>query len=73
MLLPFRGRCKFIIYMSQTPAKYGIKILLLVDARTFYIYNAYIYHGKNSDGKGLTDQEKNMCSKPLCDNCQKKL
>lgn len=60
MLLPFRGRCKFIIYMPQKPAKYGIKILLLVDARTFYIYNAYIYHGKNSDGKGLTDAEKKM-------------
>ncbi|GBP44057.1 PiggyBac transposable element-derived protein 4 [Eumeta japonica] len=54
MLLPFRGRCKFI-YMPQKPAKYGIKILLLVDACTYYIYNAYIYHGKNSDGIGLIE------------------
>ena len=60
MLLPFRGRCKFIIYMPQKPAKYGIKIMLLVDARTYYVYNAYIYHGKNSDGKDLTEQEKKM-------------
>lgn len=34
MLLAYRGRCKFIIYMPQKPAKYGIKIMVLSDART---------------------------------------
>lgn len=35
MLVPFRGRCKFVIYMPQKPAKYGLKIMILCDARTF--------------------------------------
>uniref|UniRef100_A0A0K8UXT0 PiggyBac transposable element-derived protein 4 n=1 Tax=Bactrocera latifrons TaxID=174628 RepID=A0A0K8UXT0_BACLA len=62
MLLPFKGRCKFKIYMPQKPAQYGIKIMLLVDARTYYIYNAYIYHGKNSDGIGLNEQERKLAA-----------
>uniref|UniRef100_A0A0K8W4I1 PiggyBac transposable element-derived protein 4 n=1 Tax=Bactrocera latifrons TaxID=174628 RepID=A0A0K8W4I1_BACLA len=48
--------------MPQKPAKYGIKIMLLVDARTYYIYNAYIYHGKNSDGIGLNEQERKLAA-----------
>lgn len=60
MLLPFRGRCKFIIYMPKKPAKYGLKILVVCDAETFYVYNAYIYHGKNSDGRGLAETERKL-------------
>ncbi|GBP12719.1 Zinc finger BED domain-containing protein 1 [Eumeta japonica] len=33
---------------------------LKVDADTFYVYNAYIYHGRGSDGKGLSDAEKRL-------------
>lgn len=60
MLIPFRGRCKFVIYMPNKPAKYGIKVLVLSDAETFYTYNAYIYTGKGSDGEGLSPAEKNF-------------
>lgn len=60
MLVPFRGRCKFIIYMPKKPAKYGLKILVVCDAETFYAYNAYIYHGKDSDGLGLTETERKL-------------
>lgn len=60
MLLAFKGRCKFIVYMPNKPAKYVIKILLLVDAETYYVYNAYIYFGKGADGFGLTEAEKKM-------------
>lgn len=60
MLLPFRGRCKFKMYMPQKPAKYGIKIMILTDARTNYAYNAYIYSGKGSDGAGLPAEYKKM-------------
>lgn len=60
MLLAFKGRCKFVIYMPNKPAKYGIKIMILSDARQFYVYNAYIYHGKSSDGLGLTEAEKKL-------------
>lgn len=58
MLVAFRGRCGFVIYMPSKPNKYGLKILGLVDARTFYIYNAYVYTGRGSDGATLTDAEK---------------
>lgn len=60
MLLAFKGRCKFIVYMPNKPAKYGIKILLLVDAEKFYVYNAYIYFGKGADGFGLPEAEKKL-------------
>lgn len=60
MLVPFRGRCRFKMYMPKKPAKYGIKILCMTDARTHYVYNWYIYCGKGSDGKGLSDAEKNL-------------
>ena len=60
MLVPFRGRCKFKIYMPMKPAKYGIKIMSLNDARTQYLANTYIYFGKNSDGIGLTNEEKRL-------------
>lgn len=60
MLIAFRGRCKFRIYMPNKPNKYGLKVLLLVDADTFYVYNAYVYHGKGSDGEGLNDVEKRL-------------
>lgn len=58
MLVPFRGRFRFIIYMPKKPAKYGIKIIIVCDAKTFYVYDAYIYHGRNSDGEVLSDKEK---------------
>lgn len=60
MLVPYRGRCKFIMYMPKKPAKYGLKIVLVCDAKTFYVYNAYIYYGKNSDGVGLSDEERKL-------------
>lgn len=28
------------------------------DARTQFVYNAYIYGEKHNDGRGLTDEEK---------------
>ena len=48
MLVPFRGRCKFRMYIKSKPAKYGLKIMCLCDAKTHYLINAFIYTGKNS-------------------------
>ncbi|CAI6369859.1 unnamed protein product [Macrosiphum euphorbiae] len=50
MLEAFRGRCKFRQYIANKPAKYGIKIYALVDARTFYTSNMEIYAGKQPPG-----------------------
>lgn len=60
MLVAFRGRCKFIIYMPNKPDKYGIKIMCLTDSKSGYLYNAYIYCGKDSDGVGLSSEQKKL-------------
>ncbi|KAJ8867111.1 hypothetical protein PR048_032974 [Dryococelus australis] len=36
--------------MPKEQAKYGIKLLCLIDVNYSYLYNAYIYRGKGSDG-----------------------
>lgn len=46
----FRGRCSFRVYMKNKPAKYGIKVFLLCDARTYYTVNMEIYAGNQPDG-----------------------
>lgn len=58
MLVSFRGRSKFKMYMPAKPCKYGIKVMALTDSRTAYLYNAYIYCGKDSDGYDLSNEEK---------------
>lgn len=42
MLVYFRGRCSFIQYMPQKPAKYGIKVYSMCDSQKFYTYNMFI-------------------------------
>lgn len=63
MLVGFRGRCKFRMFMPKKPCKYGIKIQALVDSQTHYFSNGYIYVGKDSDGNTLDDAERQY-SKP---------
>lgn len=46
----FRGRCSFRQYMPNKPARYGLKIFMLADARTFYVSNLEIYAGKQPEG-----------------------
>lgn len=60
MLVSFRGRCKFKMYMPMKPCKYGIKIMCITDAKSTYLFNAYIYGGKNTDGVGLHENEKKL-------------
>jgi hypothetical protein len=60
MLVGFRGRCKFRMYIPNKPRKYGLKIMVLNDAKTHYFLNAYIYPGKDSDGNTLSDDEKRL-------------
>uniref|UniRef100_A0A1B6MC64 PiggyBac transposable element-derived protein domain-containing protein n=1 Tax=Graphocephala atropunctata TaxID=36148 RepID=A0A1B6MC64_9HEMI len=63
MLVAFRGRCRFRMYMPKKPARYGIKIMAMTDARTHYLYNAYMYTGKGCYGRTLNPEEKKL-SKP---------
>ncbi|XP_022160174.1 piggyBac transposable element-derived protein 4-like [Myzus persicae] len=50
MLHPFRGRCQWIQYIPSKPAKYGIKMFALCDAKTFYTSKIEIYVGKQPPG-----------------------
>ena len=50
MLLAFRGRCLFRVYIPNKPAKYSLKILALVDAKSFYVLNLEVYAGKQPSG-----------------------
>lgn len=44
--------------MLEKLAKYGIKNMCLCNAWNSYILNAYAYSRKDSDGDGLTEDEK---------------
>lgn len=66
MLVSFRGRCRWKKYMPNKPCKYGLEIKCLTDGTTSYLYNAYLYTGKDSDGKGLTDEEKKLLVPTQC-------
>jgi hypothetical protein len=46
------------MYIPSKPAKYGIKVMCFTDAHSSYLYNAYIYVGKDIDGATLSDEEK---------------
>ena len=48
MLAPFRGRVPFRMYIPSKPAKYGLKIFMVNDAKSQYALNAIPYLGKNS-------------------------
>lgn len=60
MLIPFRGRCSFKVYMPKKPKKYGMKVMCLADSKTSYLLNAYLYTGKGSDSLGLNEEEKEL-------------
>lgn len=45
MLVAFRSKCPFRQYIPSKPAKYGIKIHVLCNAKAFYVWNMEIYAG----------------------------
>jgi hypothetical protein len=42
------------MHIPNKPRKYGIKVMLLADARNQFAYNGYIYAEKDTDGVGLS-------------------
>ncbi|CAG4953459.1 unnamed protein product [Parnassius apollo] len=52
-LLGFRGRCPFRMYIPSKPDKYGIKLLMFCDAKSYYMINSIIYTGKDSTPREL--------------------
>ncbi len=58
-MIPFKGRLGFKQYMKDKPAKWGIKVFVLADARNGYVYRMRIYTGKNSN----LDSDVGLCSR----------
>ncbi|GBP71879.1 PiggyBac transposable element-derived protein 4 [Eumeta japonica] len=52
-LLGFRGRCPFRMYIPSKPDKYGIKLLMFCDAKSYYMINSIVYTGKDSTPRGI--------------------
>lgn len=50
MLESFCGRCSFRQYMRSKPAKNGLKVYVMVCAKTFYTVNLEVYVGLQPDG-----------------------
>lgn len=50
MLAAFRGRCCFIQYMPKKPAKYGVKIFILCDSKTYFVGYIEVYCGEHPEG-----------------------
>ncbi|XP_037940738.1 piggyBac transposable element-derived protein 4-like [Teleopsis dalmanni] len=77
-LLAFRGRCPFKMYIPSKPNKYGIKIVMICDSATKYMFNAIPYLGKTTTTstmplgeyfvKELTRPIHGTCRNITCDN-----
>lgn len=63
MLVAFRGRSSFRMYVPQKPAKYGLKIQCLTDAKPHCMVNAYLYTDECGDCQTLSEEERKF-SKP---------
>ncbi|XP_050723831.1 uncharacterized protein LOC127002185 isoform X2 [Eriocheir sinensis] len=46
--LPFRGNCSFSTNITNKPAEYGLKIMMLCDSETNFMCNAMPYLGKGT-------------------------
>lgn len=55
-LVAFKGRCGFVQYMPNKPAKFGIKIIMVVDVKYPYVYNFEIYAGLQPEGPFRTSK-----------------
>ncbi|XP_042856157.1 uncharacterized protein LOC122242824 [Penaeus japonicus] len=56
MVVAFRGKAPFRQYIPSKPAKYGIKIHSMCDAKTFYVCNMEIYAGLQPEGPYKADK-----------------
>ncbi|CAF1059912.1 unnamed protein product [Rotaria sordida] len=48
-LLGFRGNCPFRQFIPKKPDKYGLKFWLCVDVESYYVFNTFLYIGRQSD------------------------
>ena len=51
LMKSWRGHCSFVQYIANKPAKYGLKIYILCDAKTFYTSRMEVYCRKQPEGQ----------------------
>uniref|UniRef100_A0A8C4PWG8 PiggyBac transposable element-derived protein domain-containing protein n=1 Tax=Eptatretus burgeri TaxID=7764 RepID=A0A8C4PWG8_EPTBU len=66
-LVSFRGRCKFLQYIPKKPAKYGLKIFWLCDARIPYAIDGIVYTGRQP----REEVQKNLGEKIVLQLCSR--
>ena len=57
-LFPYRGRTRFTQYISSKPAKYGIKVWWVCDAKNFYPLIGQIFTGKTGTSREINQGER---------------
>ncbi|KRY61335.1 PiggyBac transposable element-derived protein 4 [Trichinella britovi] len=66
VLVSFKGRCPFRMYIPSKVAKYGIKIFELSDSETYYVSKMEVYVGKQNEGPHQMDTSPAVVVKRLC-------
>ncbi|KRX18789.1 PiggyBac transposable element-derived protein 4 [Trichinella nelsoni] len=66
VLVSFKGRCPFRMYIPTKAAKYGIKIFELSDSETYYVFKMEVYVGKQNEGPHQMDTSPAAVVKRLC-------
>jgi hypothetical protein len=66
-MIPFRGRVSFRQYLPSKPDKYGMKLFLLCDCTTAYIFNGMPYLGRDGNARhvGLAEHVVKALVEPL--------
>ena len=63
-MMPHKGQLGFKVYLPDKPHKYGIKVYMLCEADSGFVYNFDIYHGVGNTTSGLViDLLKNLKNK----------
>ncbi|CAG4952254.1 unnamed protein product [Colias eurytheme] len=66
-LLGFRGRCPFRMYIPNKPSKYGIKIPMICDSSTKYMFDAipYLVGTLRSNKREIPEELKNTKNRAI--------
>ena len=64
--LGFRGNARFRVYMKSKPARYGLKIFMMNDSTTSYMFNAFPYVGQSRKEKEEAEELKKEARRKVC-------